>query len=93
MVGLVAAVRVDRRQVPDGDGELGVDGEGAVVNGQLEPLVPDTAVFVMLVGRLGVDGQGLGGSEGLDGDIELRQRTEVTASVAQVWSLEEGGIG
>lgn len=71
MVVLVSTLGIDRTQVPDGDGQLGIRRERAVVDGQREPLVPDAAILEVLVGGLRVHGERLGVGEGLDGDVEL----------------------
>lgn len=40
-----------------------------------------------------MDCEGLRVREGLDGDVELRMGTEITASMPQIRSFEERGVG
>jgi len=55
-------------------------------------LVPYAAILEVLIGRLGMDGEGLGVGEGLEGDVELGVGAEVAASVSEVGSFEEGRV-
>lgn len=93
VMALVSTARVDGRQIPEGDGELCIGRQTAVVNGQRQPLVPDATVAKVLVGRLGGDGQRLGVGKRRDGDVELGVGGEVAAAVAQIGSLEQRRVG
>lgn len=88
----VAAIGIDGGKIPDGDGELGIGGDGVVVEGKRQPLIPDACSLEVLVGCLSVDGQGLGVGEGLDGDVKFGVRAEIAAAVAEIGSSKEGGV-
>lgn len=90
----VMVARVSALQVPDGDGELCVGGQTAVVDGKSQPLVPDAAIPEVLVGGLRVNRQWFGVGEGRDGNVELGGGgTEVAASVAKIGSFQQRGVG
>ena len=69
VVASIAAVRVDRREVPESDRQLSVCWERAVVDRQRKPLTPYAAILEVLVRRLRVDGERLRIGERLDGDV------------------------
>lgn len=92
-MALVAHSGVNGRQIPDGDGELGVGGQCAVFDGQAEPLVPHSPIPEVPVRRLRMNGKRLRIGKGLHGDIELEIRAQIAAAVAQVGSLEKGRVG
>lgn len=89
----ITAVGIDGREIPDGDGQLGVDGNCAVVEGERNPLIPYARALEMLVGGLRVDGERFGVGERLDGDVEFGMWTQITATVAQIGASKESGIG
>lgn len=82
VVVLVSAARIDWTQIPDCDGKYGVGGQSRVVDREGKPLIPYSAVLKMLVWRLGMDGEGFGVGEGLNGHVEVRVGTEVAASMS-----------
>ena len=88
----ITTFRINRRQVPDGNSKLSVGRNGAVLDGQLKPLVPYSTVLKMLIRSLGVDGERFGVGEGLDSDVELGVRTEIAAAVSKIRPFEESGI-
>jgi hypothetical protein len=61
-----------RRQVPDGDGELGRRGEVGVGDRQLQPFVPLARVLKGLVCRLYGYSKGLAVCPYLGGDVQLK---------------------
>lgn len=69
VVTSIAAVRVDRREVPESDRQLSVCWERAVVDRQRKPLTPYATILEVLVRRLRVDGERLRIGERLDGDV------------------------
>ena len=71
VVAPIAASRIDRRQVPDGNGQLCVGRKRTVVDRQSKPLVPYPTVLEVFVWRLRVYGKRLGVGEGLDRDVQL----------------------
>lgn len=77
-----SAVGADGRHIPDGDGQLGVEGQQRVVDGQAEPLVPDAGCLEVLVGGLGVDGEGFAVCVDLGRDVQFRGRAQVGATMA-----------
>lgn len=89
---LIAAIRVYGREIPYCDSELSVGGESAVVDGQREPRIPDPSILEVLVRCLSVNSQRLRVGEWLDGNVQLRVGTQITAAMSQVRSLEEGRI-
>lgn len=90
VVVLVSAARIDRTEIPDCDGKHGVCRQSGVVDRKSKPLIPYSAVLKVLVWRLGVDGEGFGIGEWLDGHVELGIGTEVAASMPEVRPFKQG---
>ena len=80
----ITAVRVHWRKVPKSYRELCVCWKRTVVHRQCEPLTPYATILKVFVRRLRVDGERFRIGERLDGNVQLRIRAEVAATVSKV---------